>query len=125
MLASGVTLAGKVRVGRGAYLGQRATVRQEIRIGARSLVGMGSVVIEDVAPNTVVAGNPARVLRDSNDVHRPGSGMGTGEFRRLQERYKLAPGCDPLARPCGQGHDRERDVLPAARAAPAGDRLRL
>ena len=86
MLASGVTLAGKVRVGRGAYLGQRATVRQEIRIGARSLVGMGSVVIEDVAPNTVVAGNPARVLRDSNDVHRPGSGMGTGEFRRLQER---------------------------------------
>lgn len=86
MLASGVTLAGKVVVERGSYVGQDATVRQEVRIGRRAFVGMGSVVVRDVAPNTVVVGNPARVLSETNDVHRAGSGMGKGEFRRLQER---------------------------------------
>jgi acetyltransferase-like isoleucine patch superfamily enzyme len=62
-LCSNATLAGGVTVGRDAYLGQACTVRQFTRIGARSLVGMGAVVIADVAPDTVVAGNPARPLR--------------------------------------------------------------
>jgi acetyltransferase-like isoleucine patch superfamily enzyme len=84
MLAGGATLAGHVHVGPGSYVGQRASVRQSVRIGAKSLVGMGSVVIEDVAANTVVAGNPARLLHETNDLHLAGSGMGAGEFRRLQ-----------------------------------------
>jgi acetyltransferase-like isoleucine patch superfamily enzyme len=48
----------------GCYLGQGCTVRQELRIGAGSLVGMGAVVVRDVPPGSVVAGNPARRLRD-------------------------------------------------------------
>jgi acetyltransferase-like isoleucine patch superfamily enzyme len=39
-------------------------VRQNLRIGRDSLVGMGSVVIKDVPPSSVMAGNPARKLRD-------------------------------------------------------------
>lgn len=34
-----------------------------LRIGADSTVGMGAVVIRDVPPHAVMAGNPARVLR--------------------------------------------------------------
>jgi sugar O-acyltransferase (sialic acid O-acetyltransferase NeuD family) len=64
VLASGVILAGCVQVEEGAYLGQSSTVRQYLRIGRNSLVGMGSVVVKEVPPQVVVAGNPARKLRD-------------------------------------------------------------
>ena len=62
-LCSGVRLAGGVHVEAGAYLGQACTVRENVRVGAGSLVGMGSVVVADVPPHAVVAGNPARLLR--------------------------------------------------------------
>ncbi len=62
--ASGVTLAGAVHVESGVYLGQSCTVRQFLRIGRNSLVGMGAVVVKDVPPDCVMAGNPAFKLRD-------------------------------------------------------------
>ncbi|HRU04185.1 MAG TPA: hypothetical protein P5137_00250 [Candidatus Brocadiia bacterium] len=63
-MASGVTLAGGVRVGPGCFLGQSCTVRQNINVGKGSLIGMGAVVVDDVPPNSVMAGNPARRMRD-------------------------------------------------------------
>ncbi len=47
----------------GASIGSNATILAGISIGANSIVGAGSVVTKDVEPNTVVAGNPATVLR--------------------------------------------------------------
>jgi sugar O-acyltransferase (sialic acid O-acetyltransferase NeuD family) len=67
VLASGVTLAGSVHVETKSYLGQRCSVRQHLRIGAGSLIGMGAVVIKDVAPDSVMVGNPARRLRGRSD----------------------------------------------------------
>lgn len=64
VFASGVTLAGCVHVEEGAYLGQSCTVRQYLRIGRNSLIGMGAVVVKEVPPQVVMAGNPARKLRD-------------------------------------------------------------
>lgn len=84
MLTSGVVLAGDVRVESGAYLGQSCSVRQRVRVGKRSIVGMGSVVIEDVPERSVVIGNPARLAGSVSTRHRGGAGMGSGEFRRLQ-----------------------------------------
>ena len=46
-----------------ASLGSNATILCGITIGEGAVVGAGSVVTRDVAPNTVVAGNPARVLQ--------------------------------------------------------------
>jgi sugar O-acyltransferase (sialic acid O-acetyltransferase NeuD family) len=63
-VCSNASLAGFVRVEAGSYLGQACTIRQYLRIGRGSLIGMGAVVVEDVAPNSVMAGNPARRLRD-------------------------------------------------------------
>ena len=46
-----------------ASLGSNATILCGLTIGEGAVVGAGSVVTRDVAPNTVVAGNPARVLK--------------------------------------------------------------
>lgn len=51
------------RVKRGASIGTSATVLCGVTIGKNAVVGAGSVVTRDVPDNTVVAGNPARVLR--------------------------------------------------------------
>ena len=64
-VASGVRLAGSVHVEEGCYLGQACNIRQQLRVGRGSLVGMGSVVVRDVPPNSVMAGNPAKRLRDN------------------------------------------------------------
>ena len=53
----------ETRVGRRASIGSNATILGGITIGDGALIGAGSVVTRDVPPNTVVAGNPARVLR--------------------------------------------------------------
>lgn len=47
----------------GASIGTSVTVVGGVRIGAGALVGAGSVVTKDVPPKTIVAGNPARVIR--------------------------------------------------------------
>lgn len=62
-ITGGVCLSGMVQVGRACYIGTNASVRNGVRIGDGSLVGMGSVVLDDVEADTVVVGNPARLLR--------------------------------------------------------------
>lgn len=51
-------------VKRGASIGSGATLLCGITIGERALVGAGSVVTKDVPADSVVAGNPARVLKN-------------------------------------------------------------
>ena len=63
-VCSNATLAGFVHVEAGCYLGQASTIRQGLRIGTGSLIGMGAVVVGDVPANSVMVGNPARRLRD-------------------------------------------------------------
>jgi len=62
-IASGVRLGGGAVLDRGAYVGAGALVREGVTVGAWSLIGMGSVVLHDVPPGEVWAGNPARLLR--------------------------------------------------------------
>jgi len=53
-------------VKRGASIGSGATILSNLTIGENAMVGAGSVVTKSVPANTVVAGNPARVLRSVN-----------------------------------------------------------
>lgn len=53
----------KTLVRKGASIGSGSTILANVTIGENALVGAGSVVTKDVPENTIVAGNPARVLR--------------------------------------------------------------
>jgi len=60
-----------IRVGRNVWIGFECCVLPGVCIGDGSIVGARSVVIEDVPPYTVVAGNPARIIRTlENDEAR-------------------------------------------------------
>jgi acetyltransferase-like isoleucine patch superfamily enzyme len=48
---------------KGASIGSNATILCGITVGEGAIVGAGSVVTKDVPPHTVVAGNPAKVIR--------------------------------------------------------------
>jgi acetyltransferase-like isoleucine patch superfamily enzyme len=50
-------------VKKGASIGSSATLLGNITVGENAIVGAGSLVTRDVPPNTIVAGNPARILR--------------------------------------------------------------
>jgi acetyltransferase-like isoleucine patch superfamily enzyme len=60
-------LAGAV-IGTGAKVGANATVLPGVLVGENALVGAGAVVVEDVPPGAVVAGNPARVIRQISEL---------------------------------------------------------
>lgn len=53
----------KTLVKRGASIGTSATILCGVTIGENAIVGAGSVVTHDVPDNTIVAGNPARIMR--------------------------------------------------------------
>jgi len=57
-------------VKRGASIGSGATILSHVTIGKNAIVGAGSVVTKGVPANTIVAGNPAKIIRFINDVHR-------------------------------------------------------
>lgn len=53
-----------VKISSNVWIGAGAIIMPGITVGENSVVGAGSVVTKDVPPNTVVVGNPARVLRE-------------------------------------------------------------
>lgn len=55
-------------VKRGASIGSGCTILPNISIGENAIVGAGSVVTKDVPANCIVAGNPARVLRQIEET---------------------------------------------------------
>jgi maltose O-acetyltransferase len=53
-----------ISIADGVWIGGGALVLPGVSIGENAVVGAGAVVTRDVAPNTVVVGNPARVVRE-------------------------------------------------------------
>jgi acetyltransferase-like isoleucine patch superfamily enzyme len=56
-------------VGRNVWIGAASAILKGVKIGDNSVVGFGAIVLKDVPPNCVAAGNPAKVIKSlmSND----------------------------------------------------------
>jgi len=67
LLSAAAVVASPIRVERNVWIGFDACILPGVTIGEGSVVGAKSVVTESVPPFTVVAGNPARVIRTLDD----------------------------------------------------------
>lgn len=54
-------------IGHDVWIGQYSLIKQGVSIGTGAVIGMGSIVTKDVPPYTVVAGCPAKIIRDRFD----------------------------------------------------------
>jgi sugar O-acyltransferase (sialic acid O-acetyltransferase NeuD family) len=78
-LAPGATLGGNVVVGAYSAVGLGANVIHRVAIGEHTVVGAGALVLDDLPPNVVAYGSPARVVRE----------------RRADEPYLSRPARNP------------------------------
>ncbi|SDC72844.1 MULTISPECIES: acetyltransferase [unclassified Candidatus Frackibacter] len=68
-IAPGVKLSGGVKISDYSHLGTGVTVIQGINIGGNSLIGAGSVIIDDVPDNSLVVGNPGRIIKKRRGIN--------------------------------------------------------
>ena len=54
---------GIIKIGDNVWIGDKATILSNVSIGDGSIVAANSVVTKNVPPYSVVAGNPARVIK--------------------------------------------------------------
>lgn len=62
-VASNAVVGSYVTVGKAVHIGLNATIREKVHIGDYALIGAGAVVLNDVPSNSIIVGNPGRVLR--------------------------------------------------------------
>lgn len=86
-----------IDIGDDVYIGVQSIILPGVRIGSRSIVGAGSVVTSDVAPNSVVAGVPARRIQsvdeylaklEAKSLHL-GHLVGADKERRLKAHFNV------------------------------------
>ncbi|HJF54259.1 MAG TPA: sugar O-acetyltransferase [Limosilactobacillus coleohominis] len=63
-------LCAPITIKNNAWLGAGVTVLAGVTIGENSVVGAGAVVTKDVAPNTIVAGVPAKVIKEISNPEK-------------------------------------------------------
>lgn len=63
LVGSNVLIAGGVSIGRNCYIGSGSNIISGIHIDDNALVGLGSNVLKNVAQNSKVAGNPAKLIQ--------------------------------------------------------------
>lgn len=62
-ICPGVRIAGRVKVEPGVFVGIGATIVPSVTLGCETIIGAGSVVLDDVAPMSTVVGVPARPIK--------------------------------------------------------------
>lgn len=64
---AGIMRALPITIHDNVWIAANVTVLPGVTIGERAIIGAGSVVTRDVAPGTIVAGNPAKYVRNTDD----------------------------------------------------------
>ena len=63
-----VTIGKRIVIERNVWIAAGATILGGVTVGENSVVAAGAVVTRDVPPNTLVGGNPARVIRSIDEA---------------------------------------------------------
>ena len=63
----GILKLGKVIIGNNVFVGAKSLILPNVTIGSNVIIGAGSVITHDIPNNVVVAGNPARVIRTTDE----------------------------------------------------------
>jgi acetyltransferase-like isoleucine patch superfamily enzyme len=88
----GITAQG-ITIGDDVWLASGVIVLDGVNIGRGSVVGAGSVVIEDLPPYSVAVGSPARVVRDRRQAreikHQTAAQVHFGELERMKKNSFL------------------------------------
>ncbi len=63
MMFQGNVEYGPVEIGNDVWIGSRVIILPGLKIGEGSIIGAGSVVTKDVMPYSIVAGNPAKLIK--------------------------------------------------------------
>lgn len=64
LVVAGTVVGGSCNIGDYCFLGENCSIRQHITIGDHVMVGMGAVVLKDVPDNDIIAGNPAKSIKN-------------------------------------------------------------
>jgi sugar O-acyltransferase (sialic acid O-acetyltransferase NeuD family) len=67
-IGPGAVLCGRVTIGQNTWVCANATIRPRVNVGRNSIIGAGAVVTADIPNNVVVAGVPARVIKENSYV---------------------------------------------------------
>ena len=62
-LSLGSKIGGDVKIGSNVFLGINSSVNQKIKIESKSVVGSGPVIINNFINNSVVVGNPGKIIK--------------------------------------------------------------
>jgi len=62
-ISAGTVIAGFAEIGKKTYISMGCTIRNRIKIGACSMIGMGSNVVSDIPDNVIAYGNPCKVIK--------------------------------------------------------------
>lgn len=68
---SGDDADASVIIGKNVWIGANSIVLKGVSIGENSVIGAGSVIVNSLPPNSLAAGNPARVIKQLGDPSRP------------------------------------------------------
>lgn len=85
----GFTKIGKIHIGDNVFIGANATVLPGVCIGNNCVIGANSVVTKNIPENTVVAGNPARVVYSLAEF-REKNGTLMGNAKVFSREYRFS-----------------------------------
>jgi acetyltransferase-like isoleucine patch superfamily enzyme len=63
-------MAGRVIIGDNVFIGAGTTIKDGVEVGRNSVIGAGSLILQDIPPNMIAYGSPARIVRP-NDLYHP------------------------------------------------------